>query len=92
MGKIIQLALAGFSSQAIGKLLTGAGIGLASSAFIITFLNYYLNKSLGQLNSLPGDVLGLAALSGVDVGISMIIGAVIARVTLNSSFLKLIKK
>lgn len=92
MGRFLAIVLELFSKRAVSSALLGAGLGLGSTAFIMGFVTYYLNMGLNNVGSVPDAVLGLAALSGFDKAISIIIGAVIFRATVTNMSLKLIKK
>jgi hypothetical protein len=87
---MILLLLGAFSSSAVLKFLVGAGLGLGTSAFMITFLNYYVDQAVGSTSAL-GAVAGLIGLSGLDKALSIVVGALVARVSINSLNIKLIK-
>lgn len=76
----------------VSRLLIGAGLGLGVSAFMINFLNYYINGATQQLSGGSATVLAFIGLSGVDKGLSIILGALVTRVTLSSMKIGLIKK
>lgn len=72
--------------------LTGAGLGLGTSAVMLTAANSYIATIQTQANSLGTNMVGLAGLAGAHIGISMILGAVIYRMSVTSTFAKLLKK
>lgn len=72
--------------------LLGAGLGLGTAAGLLTALNIYIDRLIGQFGTLSNDVLGLLALSGVHIALSAIIGAVIFRLTMNSAKVSLMKR
>lgn len=81
MGKLLSLVLANFASSALKKILVGAGLGIATGAIVLTVINYYIGKVQQQAGML-GDMAGIAHLGGLDVAISIIIGAIVVRATL----------
>ncbi|MCU4496796.1 DUF2523 domain-containing protein [Acinetobacter ursingii] len=76
--------------QSIKTALLGAGLGLASTAGVLVALNIYISKLQSQANSMPSDTIALLAMSGFPIAFSMVIGAVVFRLTLNAS-VKLVK-
>lgn len=72
--------------------LTGAGLGVGTSAVMLATANNYVASIQAQAGSLSANMVGLAGLAGVHIGMSMIIGAVIYRMTVTSTFAKLLKK
>lgn len=76
----------------VRSALTGAGLGLGTSLVSITLVQQYIDKVVSSGNSVESDVLGLLALSGVDVALSSIIGAVIYKMTVSSTKLSLMRK
>ncbi len=89
MGKFLVLILSTFGASAIKQLLTGAGLGLASSVVVKTILNMYIDRALNGLGGVQ--VSGLLAIGGLDVAISVIIGALIMRATILSFNVQLVK-
>lgn len=71
--------------------LTGAGVMLASSALVFTAFASAVNALRNNLNSVNADVLSLAHLAGFDIAISLVLGALVTRLTLNSTKLALKK-
>lgn len=59
------------------QILTGAGLGLATTTAFNSFLTYYKNKAIIELGQL-GAMSGLLGLAGLDKAISIIIGAYLA--------------
>ena len=64
------------------KVLLGAGVAIVSSAVIQTILTSFINKAINASNSVDSTYLGLLSISGLDTGISIIVGALIARATI----------
>jgi hypothetical protein len=83
MGKLLYLVGTFLLSGAIRQMLVGAGIGLVTSQFILTITNQYISKSFNSFSGV-GVAMGMMGLSGLDVALSIIIGAVVARATINS--------
>ena len=71
------------SSKTLKNLLTSAGVGLVTSQVVLVVVNSLINKSVAQFGLLS--VIGLLGLSGVDVGLSIIVFALVARATMASS-------
>lgn len=74
------------------NVLAGAGLTLGTAAINMMALNTMISKFKSDLNSIPSDLLGLASLAGIDVAISITLGAVVTRHALQSTNLKLMKK
>jgi hypothetical protein len=72
------------------NLLTGAGVMLGTNVVVLSTFQAAVNSLRGTLNSVGADVLSLASLTGIDVGMALVLGAIVTRLQLNSS--KLILK
>lgn len=72
-------------------VLTGAGLTLGTAAINLTALNTVITKFKSDLNGIPSDLLGLASLAGIDVAISITLGAIVTRHALSSTKLTLKK-
>lgn len=72
------------------NILTGAGVMLASSASVMTAFSAVVSQLQSSVGSVSSNVLALAHLSGIDAGMSIILGAVVTRLTISSQklFLK----
>lgn len=81
-----------FASSFLSRVLVGAGLGLATASFVLTFVNYYIDKAINNLNGAGAAVLGLLGLSGTDVALSIVLGALVARTTIDSLNIRLVKK
>lgn len=90
MWRILMLVGEFLLKQSIKTALLGAGLGLASTAGVLVALNTYISMLQAQANSMPNDVMALLAMSGFPVAFSMVIGAVVFRLTVNAS-VKLVK-
>ncbi|XID75131.1 DUF2523 family protein [Alkanindiges sp. WGS2144] len=91
MGKLLFLVGQLLLGSAVKRMLLGAGLGLMSSQIILTIVRQFINQGLSGLFSNGGVVLSFLGLSGCDVALSVLIGAVIARATINSMGLTLKK-
>lgn len=91
MPAIFLSILYAFAGSFLSRVLLGAGLGLATAGFILTFVNYYIDKAVSTLSA-GGVVLGLIGLSGTDVALSIIVGALVARTTIDSLNIRLVKK
>lgn len=86
----ILLLVAGFLLEsAVKRLLVGAGLALVSMVSIQYFFNQKLAQAINQTGSMDNWILGLIAIGRLDECLSIIIAAVIARVTISSASLSL---
>lgn len=72
------------------RVLVGMGLGLASGAIVMMVINYYVNKIVQSAGAL-GDMAAILHLAGMDVAISIVIGAVIVRASIGATKLSLSK-
>lgn len=72
------------------RVLVGMGLGLASGAIVLTVINYYVNKIVVSAGAL-GDMAAILHLAGMDVAVSIVIGAVIVRASIGATKLSLSK-
>ena len=91
MPRVLILIAGWLLESAIKKLLLGAGLAVVSMAVIQTYFDRYLQKAINQTGSMDNWILGLIALAKLDVCMSIIIGAVVARVAISSASLSLRK-
>lgn len=77
----------------LSQILTGAGLGLVSTAVLTGFVDYYKSQAIANLGQL-GVVSGILGLSGLDTAISIVIGSYLAGVYIKTfaSGLKVVKK
>ncbi|MDO6642362.1 DUF2523 family protein [Acinetobacter guillouiae] len=73
------------------NVLSGAGLMLGTNAIFLTTFSVAVNTLKNSTGSISSDVLGLAHLSGFDIAMSLILGAIVTRLTLNSQNLALKK-
>lgn len=79
-----------FGSTIGRQILISLGIGIASGGIILTILNHYLNKIIQQ-SGFIGTGAFLFNLAGIDICISIIIGACIVRASLSAAGITLAK-
>ena len=82
--KIADLTL----SKAGRTVLTSLGVGLVSAGISLNIFNQYLNYLQSSYSAL-GDVAGILGLAGVDYGLSIILSAVVVKITLKANNIKL---
>lgn len=70
-------------------VLTGAGLTLGTSAVTLTMLQTAINHLRSGLNGISADLLGLANIAGIDVAMSIILGAIVSRHTIQATKLTL---
>ena len=70
-------------SKAGRVILTSLGVGLVSATLSLTLLRQYIDYLQNSYSSL-GEVAGILALAGVDYGLSIIITAVVIKITLKA--------
>lgn len=75
----------------IKRLFSGAGITLAVATGIYQIAQNLINDGISTLNTAPALMLNLVGLSGLDVALSLIIGALLARATIMQAQLFLAK-
>lgn len=92
MGKLLMMVGTFLMQGSVKTALLGAGLGLASAVVMKTVLERYINQALEQMQGFDSIVASFLNLSGFDIALSVVIGALIARVTMNSMKLSLIKK
>lgn len=77
----------------LSQILTGAGLGLITTAVLTGFVDYYKSQAISNLGQL-GVVSGILGLSGLDTAISIVIGSYLAGVYIKTfaAGLKVVKK
>lgn len=91
MVRIFVLLIGFFLEGAIKRLLVGAGLSLISMVGIQSYFDYKVNQALSLTGQMDNWILGLMAVAKVDVCLSIILGAVAARVAISSASLTLSK-
>ncbi|ENX34258.1 hypothetical protein F889_02922 [Acinetobacter colistiniresistens] len=92
MIRILVILIEFLLGNAVRLILTGAAIGVTTSAFLLTAFNAYLNNFLSMSGGVDGGILGLAAIAGVHIALSMIVGSIVFVVTIQSIGLRFFKK
>lgn len=85
MHKILFTILTYLLSSLVKRILIGAGLALVSSNVLLGLINRYMVHAQGKLDfayTLPLHFLGLC---GADVAISILVGALIARATIEAT-------
>lgn len=73
------------------NVLTGSGLMIGTTAITMSAFDGALNSFKNSVDGVHGDVLALAHLSGIDLAISIVLGAVVTRIMLNNGKLTLKK-
>ena len=77
--------------SALKRILVGAGLAIVSSQIILSIINVYINKAPSGMSTGASSAMAFLGLSGADVAISILIGALIARATMEAMNLGLKK-
>ena len=85
MIKLLWWALGLLLGSALKRILIGAGLALVSSQAIQTLIDTYINKALNGMSFSGSTAIMFLGLSGADVAISILIGALMARVFIEAS-------
>jgi hypothetical protein len=80
----IATLLVSLAGPVVRKALASLGFGLVSYAAMSTALNAALSAAKGSLSGFGGDALSIVQLSGVFMALSIIAGAMVARVGVNA--------
>lgn len=73
------------------NVLLGAGLTLASNGAFMLIVNQYIDTLRGQVGGLSADLAGLIHLTGGDIAISIVLSAIVTRLSLNPPKLSMIK-
>ena len=76
--------LVSLATPAVTKILTALGIGIVSYAALTTALTAALSSAKAAWGGLAGDSLALIQMSGASTALSIVSGALIARLSLLS--------
>ena len=74
------------------NVLEGAGVTLGTSAILLVSLNVAITAFKSSLGNISTTILDFAGLAGLDIGFSIILGAIVARYVQNAGKLTLTKK
>lgn len=72
-----------FANNSVRNFMTSFGVGVTSGASIYLLVSNYIEYVISQANSMP--YLSLLSMFGVDAGLSIILGAILTRVTYTAS-------
>lgn len=85
MGKLLYLVGTYLLSDALKRVLLGAGIGLVSSQIILTIVHAALDKMQNAMTGITGPAAAFLSLSGADVAMSVIAAALLTRAAFEAS-------
>lgn len=91
MHKLLLTVAAFVLSSALKKMIVGAGLGVTSMLFIQSLFQRYYDHVLHSAGSFQHNVVMFIGLSQLDQALSIIIGAVFARVAINAMTLAITK-
>jgi|GEM_PF-1490468 hypothetical protein len=81
--KAILVSVADVTLSKLGKsVLKGLGLGVFSSAVVLTLFNQLISYAQTEWGKLSADVLQILALGNIDYGLSIIVGACVLKITL----------
>lgn len=84
MGKILAIVGEWLLKNGVKKVLTGAGLGVFSYLAVVTAIRSAFDSLIGEVDSLPNDVLQLMGIYGVDLVLSAFISVAVFLLTLNN--------
>lgn len=79
MSDLLLLTLNQWLATALGRLLAGAGLTLAVASGIVALFDTMLNNVIANFGAIPATVASFVNISGVDIALSLIVSALIAR-------------
>lgn len=91
MGELILQTGNFLLAGAIRRMLTGAGLTLATASVTNTILNSLIDDLKEEMGKMPELALALIDLSGVDVAMSLMLSAVLTRNAISSAQLYLVR-
>lgn len=81
--KAILVSVADWTLSKFGKtVLKGLGLGIFSSAVVMTLFQQLIGYAKNEWGRMSADVLQILSLANIDYGLSIIVGACILKVTL----------
>lgn len=81
--KALLVSVADLTLSKAGKtMLKGLGLGVFSSAIVLTLFNQLISHAQQEWGNLSADVLQILALGNIDYGLSIVIGACVLKITL----------
>ena len=69
-------------SKAGKATLKGLGLGMFSSAIVLTLFNQLIGYAQNEWGKLSADTLQILGLANIDYGLSIIVGACVLKITL----------
>ncbi|NAS10261.1 DUF2523 family protein [Acinetobacter haemolyticus] len=72
-----------FANNSVRNFMTSFGVGLTSGAAIYLLVSNYIDRVIAQADTVP--YLSLLSLFGIDAALSIILGAILTRVTFAAS-------
>lgn len=78
MGSLAALLLS-LATSIPGRVLTALGVGWITFSGVTSAVDSVRSGALSAWGSLPGDIAALFGLAGIDEGIGVILGAVVAK-------------
>lgn len=91
-GSFLQKVFSSSNKGLLNDLLTGAGLTLASNAVFLTLANQYISTIQAQTAGLSQGLAVMLHLSGIDYSISIVLSAIITRLTLKPPSLSFMRK
>lgn len=81
--KAILVSVADWTLSKFGKtVLKGLGLGIFSSAVVMTLFQQLIGHAQREWGQLSADVLQILSLGNIDYGLSIVIGACTLKITL----------
>lgn len=81
--KAILVSVADATLSKAGKtLLKGLGLGVFSSAIVLTLFNQLISHAQREWGQLSADTLQILGLGNIDYGLSIVVGACVLKITL----------
>lgn len=88
----IATTLKASNDSLLGQMLKAGGLSILSATIIYTMAQTLINTMINSFGGLPTAILQLAGLAGVDVGLSVVTGALLGSAFLKSKSVSLGKK
>lgn len=83
LGALFDLLYAGVGTLA-GRVMTAVGVGWLTYSGLDLFVSQVVAMVKSHYGAMPGDVLSFLGLTGASEGVGIILGALVARVSLIS--------
>jgi hypothetical protein len=81
--KMMLVSVADWTLSKFGKtVLKGLGLGMFSSAVVLTLFQQIIGYAQREWGQMSADVLQILALANIDYGLSIIVGACVLKITL----------